>query len=205
MQPTASSINSAQATTSAFSINTISIGGDTYTLPCPVSEFLNNGWSIDRNESFAYADNGVESRLILRKGNERFATEAASPYLHKKVPIAQGLVRSFHVALNTENVFPPSLVFCGSLTCNSTKEDVEAVLPGYFDKNVYRSDIFSYQDTGRLFVKQPVTDYSNMRTGFYEGRSDFLLTITFTDNINTIRKVVCQWQNWEYEDSINHN
>ncbi|MBE7016522.1 MAG: hypothetical protein E7417_06890 [Ruminococcaceae bacterium] len=182
------------ATSSSFSINTISIGGDTYILPCPVSQFLNNGWVIDKQQSFAYADNGVESRCILKKGNETFYTEAASPYLNKKVPIAQGLVRSFHASVGDHD-FPPSLVFGGCLTANSTKEDVEAILPSTFDKKTYNSDIFSLQDTGHYFNKQPITTYSNWRTGFYEGHSDFILDITFSENRNTIRQVVCQWQN----------
>ncbi len=197
----ASAAVTAPTAISAFSINTISIGGDTYALPCPVSEFIKNGWTIDREQSFAYAANGVESRCILKKGNETFYTEAASPYLDKKVPIAQGLVRSFHATVGDHD-FPPSLVFGGCLTGNSTKEDVEAVLPSTFDKKTYNSDIFSLQDTGRYFNKQLITTYSNWRTGFYEGRSDFILDITFTENRNTIRSVVFQWQNWEYEDSL---
>ena len=189
------------ATSPSFSINTISIGGDTYTLPCPISQFINNGWIIDKQQSFAYAENGVESRCILKKGTEIFYTEAASPYLNKKVPMEQGLVCSFHASVGDHD-FPPSLVFGGCLTGNSTKKDVEAILPSTFDKKTYNSDIFSLQDTGRYFNKQPITSYSNWRTGFYEGRSDFILDITFTENRNTIRQVVCQWQNWEYEDSI---
>ena len=190
---------------STFSINTFSVGGDTYTLLCPVSEFIKNGWTIDRKASFAYADNGVESRLVLRKGNETFTGEVASPYLDKRVPIDQGLVRSYNVSITKndgEHDFPASFVIGGCLTRNSTKEDVEAVLPDYFDKKEYMSTLFSAEDFNRFGVKRPLTTYCNSRTGFYEGRSDFLMTIYFTEQFDTIREVTCQYMNWAYEDYI---
>ena len=60
------------ATSPSFSINTISIGGDTYTLPCPVSQFLNNGWIIDKLHEI-----GCDTaKSVLEMSAETLATRA---------------------------------------------------------------------------------------------------------------------------------
>ena len=195
----------APTTSSTFSLNTISLGGDTYTLPCPVAEFLKNGWAIDYSYphyyTFRYATRGIECNCILRKGNEVFVTSAASPYLNKKVPMEQGLIVGYQ-AVRLEEFPASSLTFCGGITLNSIKEDVEAILPSTFEKRTYNSDMFTLLETGYANRKEPITQYSNWTSAFVEGRDDFLITIIFNERQNTVRSISCDWQDREYEATI---
>ncbi len=201
--PTVDATATTPATSSAFSINTISIGGDTYTLPCPVSQFLNNGWTIDYNYphyyTFRYATRGVECNCILRKGNEVFVAEAASPYLNKKVPMEQGLIVGYQ-AVRLEEFPASSLIICGGITVNSTKEDVEAILPSTFIKQTQNSCQFFLLETGYANKKELITRYTNM-TSIYD-RDDFVITIEFNERQNTVRGMSCTWTDREYEATI---
>ena len=195
----------AQATASTFSINTISIGGDTYTLPCPVSQFLNNGWTIDYNYpnvvTTRYATRGIECNCVLKKGNETFLATAASPYLDKKVPLSQGLICGY--STYGKEPIPASLVVGGGITINSTKENVEAILPSRFAKRVQNTDFFTLMETGYANRKEPVTFYSNYNSARVENCEDFELEIIFNERQTTVRSISCTWIDREYEATIN--
>lgn len=48
----------------------ISCDGALYDLPCPVSEFLNNGWTIVEDKSVDFVEGGDSGKLTLRKNNK---------------------------------------------------------------------------------------------------------------------------------------
>ena len=113
----------------------------------------------------------------------------------------QGLIVGYP-AVRLEEFPASSLTFCGGITLNSTKEDVEAILPSTFEKRTYNSDMFTLIETGYANRKEPITQYSNWTSAFVEGRDDFLITIIFNERQNTVRSISCDWQDREYEATI---
>lgn len=53
-----------------LTVYNVEIEGKLYTFPCPVSEFLNNGWKLDESNSEMAIGAGSSGRIYLQYGNQ---------------------------------------------------------------------------------------------------------------------------------------
>ena len=124
-----------------------SLDGVVYQLPCPVSEFLDNGWTISaKSQESVGSLNQINNALTIQKGDVsldltvgNFGTEGA---LTEHCAVTE----IYFYRSDLEGVAADYLQFPGGLNFASTLEEVEAACP---DFNTYEGDgyaSFSYND-----------------------------------------------------------
>ena len=168
-------------------VGSFQVGGDMYTLPVPMSTFLNNGWKLDKSRSATNATYSGASNCWLIKGNDVLQVDSSAPVPNTVVPITKSQV--YQISVRPGEC--PSLVLPYNITMNSTKSDVEANLPGTFTKKEYYSSNYSIIDLGR-YVDERLTTYSNYKS-VDSGAQDHDMYLTFTERLGTIRMASMGW------------
>ena len=108
---------------------TVNYGGDLYSIPAPVTAFLENGWEFmsDPNAELVSAQSSSESWVILRKDNQ-FLFSFPQNYSNVEQPIPYCFItdiESVHVDSYGTKV---PLELPGGITLQSTQADLLAVL-----------------------------------------------------------------------------
>lgn len=168
-------------------VGSFQVGGDMYTLPVPMSAFLNNGWKLDKSRSATDATYSGASSCWLIKGNDVLQVDSSAPVPNTVVPITKSQV--YQISVRPGEC--PSLVLPYNITMSSTKADVEAKLPGTFTKKEYSSSNYSVIDLGR-YVDEHLTTYSNYKS-VDSGAQDHNMYLTFTERLGTIRMANVSW------------
>ncbi|MBE7016521.1 MAG: hypothetical protein E7417_06885 [Ruminococcaceae bacterium] len=178
-----------------ISVGSFQAGGDIYTLPVPMSAFLNNGWKLDKSRSATNATYSGASSCWLIKGNDVLQVDSSAPVPNTVVPITQSQV--YQISVRPGEC--PSLVLPYNITMNSTKADVEAKLPGTFTKEEYSSSIYSVIDLGR-YINENLTTYSNYKS-VDSGAQDHNMSLTFAERLGTIRMANVNWVDRNFDQN----
>ena len=176
-------------------VGSFQAGGDIYTLPVPMSAFLNNGWKLDKSRSATDATYSGASSCWLIKGNDVLQVDSSAPIPNTVVPITKSQV--YQITVRPGEC--PTLVLPYNITMSSTKADVEAKLPGTFTKQRYYSSTFTPVDLGRS-IDELVTTYSNYKS-VDSGVGDHSMYISFTDRLETIRSLNVHWLDRNFDQN----
>ena len=105
------------------------VGGDLYTLPTPVSEFIDNGWKIVENSGFV--DGGGTSGITIQKGSEKMYAEIMN-YDKSRMNPENCAVYRLNVGLD-DSIYK-SFALPGNIKIGTSKEELEKVVPNDFTK-----------------------------------------------------------------------
>ena len=123
------------------------LDGDIYQLPCPVSAFLDNGWSITaKAQDSVGALNEVDNALTIQKGDITVDLTVGNFEMEGALTENCAVTQIYFYYYEMENVAGDYLQFPAGLNLDSTVEDVEAACPDFnrYENNGYYS--FDYSD-----------------------------------------------------------
>lgn len=127
------------------------LDGDLYRLPCPLSEFTNNGWEISAKEMDALGGQNREGYCItLRKGEMTFSPELGN--FEKTAQLLEncavtGISMDDYTLKKVDNSF---FVMPGGLTIAATIPEVEAL---GFSKEEYDSSVTYEYTEGEINIR----------------------------------------------------
>lgn len=120
----------------------LSLDGDLYHLPAPVSVFLENGWAFNGNTGYTKLASGdYDSNITIRKGNTILKV-GISNYSSKQSPYINCYVIS--LKMDRSSTLKPDLLLPGNISPNSTEADVIAALGEARDSSESTSTVYAY-------------------------------------------------------------
>ena len=154
---------------------TVDIDGDLYTLPAPVTEFLNNGWSIREEKEIGAGANGS----IVLERNEKWVSVDVKNFAKYQTIAENCAVSSIG---SFEDMNEVSVILSGNITLGTTKEDLEQLLPEAFE---YRTQ-----------------EYDNTFSFSYSGK-DAVIYLTGDNDSQIVKSIFVQNNAWTYEKTGN--
>jgi hypothetical protein len=162
----------------------VKIEGDLYRLPCPVSEFLDNGWKIDGSPEDVISG-GSESVYVEKNGKRIFLS--VQNYAEYKTTAENCVVYNVHINADLDILFYGEVasIYVGSqansITIGSTKAELDAVVP---------SDADCDEDT---------YSYSYYISGYTDG-SDFSLFVDVDKETGMVCLISISSTIWDYNE-----
>lgn len=110
---------------------TVDFGGKVYQLPCPVSEFIDDGWEIVADKSAGAISGSSSGKVTLRRDNKEFWTYVTNYDANATIPDY-----CFVTELEASNYTPTKkadieIVLSGDIVLGMTTDELEKKLSGY--------------------------------------------------------------------------
>lgn len=122
----------------------VEFDGDLYQLPCPVSEFLNNGWEYNDSKTDATVEGSGSGWVTLRKNNKEFRTLALNYDENATIPDNCFVTSIGASTFNNSSAPDVKLNNAADIKVGDKVEDVEKKLKGY-DYKKEESSYVSFQ------------------------------------------------------------
>lgn len=156
----------------------VEFDGDLYRLPCPVSEFLNNGWEYNDSKTDATIDGSGSGWVTLRKNNKEFRTLALNYDENATIPDNCFVTTIGASTFNNSSAPDVKLDNAAGIKLGDKVEDVEKKLKGYDYKREDTSYVFfSVSDSRSLTYHYEISCFDGVVTSieiqYNPRKSDF--------------------------------